>query len=61
MAPQKEVIKFTLEKHVNSWVEKQFESLGLKDQIDYHSESAIPDYLKEALRGRAKTENKTNF
>lgn len=53
--------KFTLEKHVNSWVEKQFENLGLKDQADYHSESAIPDYLKEALRGRAKTENKTNF
>lgn len=47
-------LKFTLEKHVNSWVEKQFENLGLKDQVDYHSESAIPDYLKEALRGRAK-------
>jgi hypothetical protein len=53
--------KYTLEKHVNSWVEKQFEHMGLTDQIDYHSESAIPDYLKEALRGRAKTENKTNF
>lgn len=53
--------KFTLEKHVSSWVEKQFEKLTLKDQVDYHSESAMPDYLIEALRGRAKTENKTNF
>lgn len=53
--------KFTLEKHINSWVEKQFENLKLIDQIDYHSESAIPDYLKEALKGRAKTQNKTNF
>ncbi len=53
--------RFTLEKHVNSWVEKQFEKLSLHDQTDYHSESAMPNYMIEALRGRAKTESKTNF
>lgn len=53
--------KFILELHINNWVKKIFEKLKLKNQIDYYEESAIPDYLKEALRGRAKTENKTNF
>ena len=42
-------------------VKSQFEKLGLRNQTDYYTESAIPDYLKEALKGRAKTENKTNF
>jgi hypothetical protein len=53
--------KFTLEEHINDWVKSQFQKLKLKNQIDYYTESAIPDYLKEALKGRAKTENKTNF
>ena len=52
---------YKLEEHVNDWVKSQFEKLGLKSQKDYHIESAMPDYLIEALRGRAKTENKTNF
>jgi len=54
-------MKYKLEEHVNDWVKSQFDKLGLKNQKDYYTESAIPDYLKEALRGRAKTENKTNF
>ena len=54
-------INFRLEKHVNDWVEMQFSKLNLKSRKDYYEESAIPDYLKEALKGRAKTENKTNF
>lgn len=53
--------KYQLEEHINDWVKKNFEKLKLKNQIDYYTESAIPDYLKESLRGRAKTENKTNF
>ncbi len=53
--------KYTLEDHVNDWVKAQFEKLGLKNQRDFYTESAIPEYLKEALKGRAKTENKTNF
>ncbi len=52
---------YKLEEHVNDWVKSQFEKLGLKSQKDYHIESAMPDYLIEALRGRAKTEGKTNF
>lgn len=54
-------IKYALEDHVNDWVKKQFDKLKLKNQHDYHTESAMPSYLIEALRGRAKTENKTNF
>lgn len=52
---------YKLEDHVNDWVKTQFDRLKLKNQKNYHTESAIPDYLKEALKGRAKTENKTNF
>ncbi|MCE1270617.1 MAG: hypothetical protein LWW88_03465, partial [Acinetobacter sp.] len=52
---------YSLEDHVNDWVKAQFDRLKLKNQKDYHAESAIPDYLKEALKGRAKTETKTNF
>jgi len=54
-------MQFKLEEHVNDWVKTQFASLNLKNQKDYFTESAIPDYLKEALKGRAKTKNKTNF
>lgn len=52
---------YKLEEHVNDWVKAQFNSLNLKNQKDYYTESAIPDYLKEALKGRAKTASKTNF
>lgn len=52
---------YKLEEHINDWVKAQFEKLSLKNQTDYYTESAMPDYLKEALKGRAKTENKTNF
>lgn len=53
--------KYKLEEHVNNWVKNQFNKLKLEDQKNYFTESAIPDYLKEALKGRAKTKNKTNF
>jgi len=52
---------YKLEEHLNDWVKSKFNKLGLKNQEDYHIESAIPEYLKEALQGRAKTQNKTNF
>lgn len=54
-------MKFTIEDHINDWVKKKFEQLNLSNQKDFFTESAIPDFLKEALRGRAKTQNKTNF
>jgi hypothetical protein len=54
-------VSYKLEDHVNDWVKTQFDRLKLKNQQDYYTESAIPDYLKDALKGRAKTANKTNF
>jgi len=52
---------YKLEDHLNDCVKAKFDTLKLKNQKDYYTESAMPDYLKEALKGRAKTENKTNF
>lgn len=37
------------------------ESLGLKKLIDYNVESSMSDFMKEALKGSAKTKKKTNF
>jgi len=61
MAQSTELKLYKLEDHLNDWVKSQFKRLALKNQTDYYTESAIPDYLKVALKGRAKTENKTNF
>lgn len=61
MAQSIEQKSYKLEEHVNDWVKAKFDTLKLKNQKDYYTESAIPDYLKEALKGRAKTQNKTNF
>jgi len=52
---------YKIEDHLNDWVKAKFTKLGLKNQQDYFTESAMPDYLKEALKGRAKTKNKSNF
>ena len=57
----KKYTSYKLEEHVNDWVKAQFNNLKLRSQHDYHTESAIPDYLKDALKGRAKTSSKTNF
>ena len=51
---------YKLEEHINDWVKAQFKKLKLTNQTDYYTESAIPDFLKEALRGRAKI-GKTRF
>jgi type I restriction-modification system DNA methylase subunit len=50
---------YALEEHINDWVKACFDRLGLKSRQDYYTESAMPDYLKESLKGRAKTERKT--
>lgn len=55
------VVNWKLESDVNDYVKKQFEMLGLKKLSDYNEESAMSDSLKEALKGAAKTQNKTNF
>lgn len=52
---------YRIEDHVNDWVKSQFKKLGLENRKDYYTESAMPEYLIESLRGRAKTRNKTNF
>lgn len=53
------LFKFTLEDHINDWVKTQFAYLNLNNQVDYYTESAMPDYLSQALKGRAKTIRKT--
>ncbi|MFT5874825.1 MAG: type I restriction enzyme M protein [Clostridium sp.] len=54
-------VKWKLEDDVNDYVKKQLESLGLKKLRDYNVESSMSDYMKESLKGSAKTKNKTNF
>ena len=52
---------FKLESDVNDWVKNQLAKLNLKKLVDYNEESAMSDYMKEALKGSAKTKNKSNF
>jgi len=52
---------YKLEGHVNDWVKTKFERLKLKSQADYHTESDMPAFLKEALNGRSKTDNQSSF
>lgn len=54
-------MNWKLESDVNDWVKAQFEQLKLSKHIDYNEESAMSDYMKEALKGAAKTSSKTNF
>lgn len=54
-------LNWKLEDDVNDYVKSQLEKLGLKKLTDYNVESSMSDYLKEALKGSAKTANKTNF
>lgn len=55
------VQSYKLEADVNDFVKAKLTLLGLKKHTDFNEESAMSDYLKEALRGSAKTKNKTNF
>lgn len=54
-------MKWTLENDVNDFVKKSLENIGLEKHKDFNEESSMSDYLKEALKGSAKTKNKTNF
>lgn len=53
--------KWTLEDDVNDYLKKQLENLKLEKHHGYNVESSMSEYMKEALRGSAKTKNKTNF
>lgn len=61
MAKIIESIKWTLEDQVNDFVKDSLNKLNLKNQKDYNVESNMSDYMKEALKGSAKTKTKTNF
>ena len=50
--------KWTLENDVNDWVKEKLNSLKLKKHTDWNEETSMSDYLKEALKGSAKTKNK---
>ena len=52
---------FKLESDVNDYVKSKLTTLGLKKLIDFNEESGMSDYMKEALKGSAKTKDKTNF
>ena len=54
-------VMFKLESDVNDYVKTQLTALGLKKLIDFNEESGLSDYMKEALKGSAKTTDKTNF
>lgn len=54
-------MNWKLESDVNDWVKGQLDRIGLQKLRDYNEESGMSSYMKEALRGSAKTESKTNF
>lgn len=55
------IMIWKLEDDVNDFVKKSLEQLGLKKLADYNVENSMSDYLKESLKGSAKTVSKTNF
>lgn len=54
-------MKWKLENDVNDWVKNQFDRIKLIKHRDYNEESAMSEYMKDALKGSAKTKTKTNF
>lgn len=55
------MIKYTLESDVDDYVKSAFAKLGLVKLKDYNEKSCMSEYMKNSLRGSAKTQNKTNF
>jgi len=53
--------KFKLEIDVNDFVKNELIELGLKKLKDFNEESAMSHYMKESLKGSAKTKLKTGF
>lgn len=53
--------KWKYENDVNDYVKSIFRSLKLKKSQDFNEQQAMTPYLKEALKGSAKTKNKANF
>lgn len=55
------VEKWKLEDDVNDYVKYKFSKIGLKKLKDYNVESSMSEYMKDALKGSAKTKTKTYF
>ncbi|MEJ8752199.1 N-6 DNA methylase [Lagierella sp. ICN-221743] len=53
--------KWKLEDDVNDYVKNKFSEIGFKKLKDYNVESSMSEYMKDALKGSAKTKTKTNF
>lgn len=53
--------RFKQESDVDDYVKSALEKLGLRKRVDYNEKSSMSDYMKESLRGSAKTLAKTNF
>lgn len=53
--------KFTLEADVDDYVKEKLNALGLKKRVDFNEKSAMSEYMKEALKGSAKTSQKSNY
>lgn len=54
-------ILYTLEADVDDAVKKKFDFLKLNKGVGYNEKSAMSSYMKEALKGAAKTKSKKNF
>lgn len=54
-------VMFKLESDVDDYVKSKLVSLGLQKLVDFNEQSGMSDYMKEALKGSAKTEGKHNF
>lgn len=50
-----------LEDDVNDYVKSKLAEIGFRKLKDYNVESSMSEYMKEALKGSAKTQSKTNF
>lgn len=53
--------KWKLEDDVNDYVKSKLSEIGLIKLKDYNVETCMSDYMKNALKGSAKTEKKSNF
>lgn len=54
-------MKYKLENDVDDYVKSTLNNLGLIKLKDYNEKSSMSDYMKESLKGSAKTLGKTNF
>ena len=54
-------LKYTLENDVDDFVKTTLSSLGLEKLKDFNEQSGMSDYMKDSLKGSAKTRNKSHF